>query len=288
MKFKSACLPLCLAAVLVLLFSGCSVEASKAESPAPSSKEPVKTEAASVSNGATIEIAAGSPADTVRAFYTKLRERKIREAIFLTNLRPAIEGLTDDELKEFAVDFDNVAKHVPAAIEINGEIISGTEATVTAKLPDEDDKLSLQQIRLRKEGEFWIILSADPVTELRIKKEGKNYFHVLKIETLEAEAKAMLDRIAKAEMVHSMQNNGEYAEFGKLIGAGLLPSDVMTSETTGYDYKLYLSDNRKQYNVSATPAVYGKTGKTSYWLELNREGKPHVKSEDRGGKPFDK
>jgi predicted secreted protein len=146
----------------------------------------------------------------------------------------------------------------------------------------------MQQIRLRKDGEFWIILSADPVTELRIKKEGKNYFHVLKIETLEAEAKTMLDRIVKAEMVHSMQNNGEYADFGKLIGAGLLPSDVMTSETTGYNYTLKLADNRKQYSVSATPAVYGKTGKTSYWLDLNKEGKPQVKSEDRGGKPFDK
>ena len=288
MKFKPACLPLCLAIVLLLSFSGCAVETSKAETSAPVSRDSVKAEAAPATNGATIEIVAGSPSDTVRAFYAKLRERKIREAIFLTNLRPAIEALTDDELKEFAVDFDNVAKNVPANIEINGEIISGADATVTAKLPDEDDKRSLQQIRLRKEGEFWIILSADPVTELRIKKEGKNYFHVLKIETLEAEAKSMLDRIAKAQMVHALQNNGDFAEFGKLIGQGLLPSDVMTSETTGYNYKLNLAVNRKQYSVSATPAVYGKTGKTSYWLDLNKEGKPQVKSEDRGGKPFEK
>ena len=286
MKFKPACLPLCLAIILFLFFSGCSVEASKAESTVPVSRESVKTETASSSSGATIQIAAGSPADTVRAFYIKLRERKIREAIFLTNLRPAIEGLTDDELKEFSVDFENVAKNVPVDIEINGEIISGSEATVTAKLPDEDDKLSLQQIRLRKEGELWIILSADAITELRIKKEGKNYFHALKIETHEAEAKAMLDRIAKAQMVHALQNKGEFAEFAKLIGQGLLPSDVMTSETTGYNYTLKLADNRKQYNVSATPAVYGKSGKTSYWLDLNKEGKPQVKSEDRGGKPL--
>ena len=61
----------------------------------------------------------------MRVFYKDLREKKFREAIFLTNLRPAIEGLTDNELKEFQVDFEAVAKNVPAEVEINGEIIIG-------------------------------------------------------------------------------------------------------------------------------------------------------------------
>lgn len=287
MKFKPACLFLCLAIVLFFLFSGCSVEASKAET-AVASPKTVETEKAAVPNGATITIQPGSPSETVRAFYSKLRERKIREAIFLTNLRPAIEGLTDEELKEFSVDFENVAKNVPVNIEINGEIISGGEATVTAKLPDDDEKLSLQQIRLRKEGEVWIILSADEATEKLIKKQGKSYFQTLKIETLEAEAKAMLDRIVKAQMVHSLQNKGEFAEFAALIGQGILPSDVTSSETTGYNYSLKLSDDRKSYVVFATPAFYGKTGKLSYRVDLSKDGKPQVKSEDRGGKVFDK
>ena len=285
MNFKPAGISVCIAVSVSIFASGCSVEASKAESSVPkgvTAEKPVE------SAGALIQIKAGTPAETVKAFYSKLRERKFREAIFLTNLRPAIEGLTDDELREFAVDFEVIAKSVPAEVEINGEIISGNDATVTAKLPDDDNKLSLQQIRLRKNGEFWIILSADEATEKLIQKDGKSYFQNLKIETKQAEAKAMLDRIAKAEMVYSLQNNGEYAEFQKLILDQLLPSDVLSSESTGYSYLLNLSPDRKRYSVSATPAAYGRSGKLSYRLELNKEGKPHVKSEDRAGKPFDK
>jgi hypothetical protein len=288
-KINPACILCCLAIIVVAAVSGCSVEASKAEAPenaAPTVSNRVGKE---VPPGAVIEIKPGSPSETVRAFYTKLRERKIREAIFLTNLRPAIEGLTDDELKEFAVDFEAVAANVPAEVEINGEIISGDSATVTAKLPNEDgDKIELQEIRLRREGEIWIILSADDATETRIKKEKKNYFLALRIETHEKEAKRMLDRIAKAEMVHSLQNNGEFAEIGKLIELGYLPADITTSETTGYNYSVKLSEDRKSYSASATPAVYGKSGKLSFMLDLDADGKPRMKSLDNGGKVLDK
>ena len=288
MKINATCIPCCLAIIVVIAVSGCSVEASKSEAPenAPSVSNKAGKE---VPPGAGIEIKPGSPSETVRAFYAKLRERKIREAIFLTNLRPAIEGLTDDELKEFAVDFEAVAANVPAEVEINGEIISGDSATVTAKLPNEDgDKIELQEIQLRKEGEIWVILSADNATESRIKKEGKNYFLSLRIDTHETEAKKMLDRLAKAEMVYSLQNKGEFAEIPKLIELGFLPSDITSSETTGYNYSLKLSADRKNYRASATPAVYGKSGKLSFLLDLDAEGKPRMKSVDNGGKSVDK
>lgn len=284
MKSKPAGISVCITVFVFIFTSGCSVEASKAEEAQVS--RVAAAEKPSEPTGASIQINAGTPSETVKAFYAKLRERKFREAIFLTNLRPAIEGLTDEELKEFAVDFEVIAKSVPADVEINGEIISGNDATVTAKLPDEDNKLALQQIRLRKNGEFWVILSADEATEAMIRKQGKNYFQNLKIETKQGEAKSMLDRIAKAQMVYSLQNKGEYAEFQKLILDGLLPSDVTTSESTGYSYSLSLSPDRKRYSVSAIPAIYAKTGKLSYRLELNNDGKPHVKSEDRAGKPL--
>lgn len=288
MKINAACIPCSLAIIVVIAVSGCSVEASKPD--APEKAAPVSNKAGKeVPPGAVIEIKPGSPADTVRAFYARLRERKIREAIFLTNLRPAIEGLTEEELKEFAVDFEAVSASVPAEVEINGEIISGDTATVTAKLPNEDgDKIELQEIRLRKDGEVWIILSADDSAESRIKKEGKNYFLALRIETHETEAKKMLDRIAKAEMVHSLQNKGEFAEIAKLIELGYLPSDVTSSETTGYNYSLNLSADRKRYSAAATPAIYGKSGKTSFLLDLDAEGKPRMKSADNGGKLLEK
>src|SRR3954451_23154207 len=132
-------------AASVTLAGGCTVEASKVTS-AELKTEP-KAESKPIAKGATIEIEANGPADTVRVFYKYLREKKFREAIFLTNLRPAIEGLTDLELKEFQVDFETLSVQVPEDLQINGEIISGDSATVTAKLPsDETDKLEVQQV----------------------------------------------------------------------------------------------------------------------------------------------
>lgn len=281
--------------VIIVSLTASTVFAGSCGTPAaadPTSAANQNQKAVAPKNGpatSTIEIAPNSPADTVRAFYTRLREGKYREAIHLTNLRPAIEGLTDDELKEFSVDFQAIAKLVPAELEINGEIISGNDATVTAKLPGEDDdNLELQQVRLRKVGEYWVILSADEETEKLIKREGKNYFYALKIETQQEEAKKMLERIAKAQLAHSLQNSGVYAEFPTLIELGYLPADVTTSESTGYSYVLHLGQEKKSYYATATPAAYGKTGKMSYLLQPVPGSMPRVTSSDNGGQPMTK
>jgi hypothetical protein len=254
--------------------------------------EPAATAAPAVvetREASLIDIKPNSPADTVRVFYTKLREKRFREAIHLTNLRPAIEGLTDDELREFAVDFEAIARLVPPSIEINGEIITGDKASVTARLPGEDlEELDIQEIRLRKVGDYWVILSVDEQAEEKIRAEGKNYFFNLKIETHQEEAKLMIERISKAQMVHSIQNNGQYAEISKLIGLGLLPDDIRTSESTGYNYAVYLSPDRRSYHATATPAVYGKTGRVSYRLDLSEVSRPIVTGTDNNGKPLEK
>jgi len=77
---------------------GCSVQAAKNENPNQTDKSEiysVKAEQNVSANAASIDVAPNSPADTIRTFYKNLRENRFREAIFLTNLRPAIEGLTD-------------------------------------------------------------------------------------------------------------------------------------------------------------------------------------------------
>jgi hypothetical protein len=258
---------------------GCSASASK-----PSQSEVNKTPANNA--GAKIAIEPNSPADTVRVFYKYLREKKIREAIFLTNLRPAIEGLTDAELKEFQVDFERVALHVPADIQINGEIISGDVATVTANLPNNDDldASEIQEIRLRRENGVWVILTVDEAAEAKIKAEGKNYFYSLKIETHQDDARDMLEHISKAQIAHSAANQGKYADIPKLIADGLLSQDASSSETTGYNYNVKLSDHNRKYSATASPAVYGKTGKLTFYIELDKQGQAHLTSRDTGGK----
>ena len=274
--------------VLLALSSGCSVaEPNKVAANSPSAANSAVNSAAP--KGATIPIDAGGPADTVRAFYKLLREKKFRDAIFLTNLRPAIEGLTEAELKDFSLDFEAIAGDVPAEVEINGEIITGELATVTANLPSNNsDKNEIQKINLRRVNGIWIILTVDEATEKRIKAEGKQYFYNLRIETHEEEAKKMLERISNAELAHSLQNGGICTDMQTLITSGLLPDDVRTSESTGYNFVITLLPGNKQYFATATPAEYGKSGKLSFLLKLDNKGLSHVTSKDNGGKPLPK
>lgn len=275
----------------ILFIGGCAVEAAKNEVKVAgktkneqSQTSSSATESKNSTADATIQIQPDSPADTVRVFYKNLREKKFREAMFLTNLRPAIEGLTDAELKDLQIDFEPLAAQVPQEIEINGEIISKDRATVTAKLPDnETGEVKLQQIKLREENGVWTILTVDEAAEAAVKSEGKNYFFALRIETHQTEAKAMLDRIAKAELIYSAQNGGLYGEMPVLIEKNLLPDDAQTSATTGYNYRIELSSDKKKYTASAAPAEYGKTGKLTFWFESSGSKSLSIKSKDTRG-----
>ncbi|MBA2378359.1 MAG: DUF4878 domain-containing protein [Blastocatellia bacterium] len=273
-------LSLSLLVIAVVFSNGCAAEASRSDASARLSS----TESSGLNS--TIEISANSPADTVKAFYERLRDRKIRDAIVLTNLKAAVEDIADDELKEFSADFDAIAALVPAEIEINGEIITGDRAVVTAKLPDEDQQLQIQEVHLRKEGSGWTILSVDEEAEELVKRQGKDYFRTLKIETAHEEAKRMLERFAKAQVVYSMQNRGLFGETRILIELGLLPEDALSTESTGYSYAMALSADKRKYVASAIPAEYGKTGKNSYIVESPEKGMPVVRGEDNGGKPL--
>jgi len=277
--------------VLAALAVSCSAAASKngisntaeVTNTAENSSETTKPKAAA------IEITAGGPADTVRAFYKLLREKKFRDALFLTNLRPAIESLSDSELNDFALDFEAIAGLIPAELQINGEIVSGDSATVTALLPnDETGKDELQQIKLKKNGETWTIITVDDEAEKRIKAEGKQYFYNLRVETHENEASSMMERIAKAEVAFSLQNDNVCGDLPTLIQGGLLPADAGSSASTGYNYTITLSADKHRYFANAVPAEYGRTGRRSFLLEIDEKGLPHISSKDLKGEPIKK
>lgn len=279
--------------LLTVCLAGCSVAEPKISANVDTKTAPNKTDPTNPKSanpeGATIPIDANGPADTVRVFYKHLREQRFREAIFLTNLKPAIASLNDIELKDFSLDFEAIAGQIPAEVKINGEIVTGDQATVTVDLPnDEDGKIETQSIRLRKEGEIWVILIVDEASEGDIKKEGKNYFYSLRIKTHEEEAKKMLERISKAQLVHGLQNGGVFADMETLVNSGLLPEDIKTSVSTGYNYAINLAADKRKYTATATPAEYGKSGKVSYLLQLDAKNRSHVKSKDTGGKVMTK
>jgi hypothetical protein len=280
-----------LPAILLSILCSCSTAEPKtgAANAVNIAAPPANTNANASTAGAKIEITEGGPADTVRVFYQKLRERKFREAIFMTNLRPAVEGLTDAELQSFSLDFEQLAGQVPAQLEINGEIITGDSATVTVNIPNPDTgKIELQPIKLHKENGVWTILSVDAAAEARIKKEGKNYLFNLRIDTHQDEARTMLDRLAKAEMVAAAQNSGQFSNVDSLVTAGLLPADIETSASTGYNYGVNVAPDKRSYSATAFPAEYGKTGKLSFLVQLDAKGASHLTSKDNGGKPLQK
>ncbi|CAN5831520.1 hypothetical protein BH20ACI4_BH20ACI4_13700 [soil metagenome] len=281
-----------LSAILLLsaFLGGCAVKAAKNETADQTKTDEiysVKAEQNVSETKGKINVTENSPADAIRTFYKNLRENRFREAIFLTNLRPAVEGLTEQELKDLQVDFSNLAKIIPGEIQISGEIVTNDKATVMAKLPDHAaGKTELKEFKLEKQNGGWLILMVDGTQETEIKKQGKNYFFALRIEVHHSEVEKMMDRIYKAQLVYSLQNGGEFTEFKSLIEKNLLPDDVQSPDSTGYKYNLSLSSDKKQYIVTAEPAAYGKTGKFSYLLNAENGKKPVLKQEDKQGKPL--
>lgn len=237
-----------------------------------------------------IEIAPNSPADAVRTFYENLRERRFREAMMATNLRPAVQSLTDEDLRELDLDFAPLARQVPEDLQISGEIITGDAATVTAKMPNPDTGAAEDKIfNLRRDAENWIIVTSDEKAEAQAKREGRNYFFSVRIEVHHAEAQMMLERIAKAQAVYALQNEGRFADLPTLVAQGLLAEDAQTADSTGYRYSVAPSADKMKYIAAAEPAVYGRTGKLSFLLEAEgADRKPRLKGRDNKGAPLKK
>lgn len=299
-EIKNRLNPITLSLLITLIsicFSGCgasaeSIAKSKTadtnagseNSAAPEMSEAAKAEIER-NKGAMIRIKEDSAADTVRVFYKRLREKQFRDAMMMTNLSSAIRGLTNSEMKDLGVDFGFLAQNIPENMPINGEIVTGKAATVTVQLPNEEtSKLEVQEIKLRKDEANWTILVADEEGEKAAKKEGKNYFFALRMDVHHKEAKAMLDRIGKAQMIYSMKNGGKFTDLNTLINNGYVPQDAQNAVSTGYNYGVSLGSAGATYSAFATPAEYGKTGKLSFALRITREAQPELISKDIKGK----
>lgn len=231
-----------------------------------------------------IRVVPKSPADTVREFYRRLRANEFRSALLLTNLRTAVEGLTESEIEDLRVDFGHLAGNVPSALVINGEIISGERASVMIMLPDESGEgSSTEKIDLRKDAGSWIILTLDPKAEAEVKKLGKDYFFALRLKTHHDEAKAMMERVLKAQLVYSAGNEGRFGTLDLLVGKGLLPKDITSTVSTGYVFELEVPENRRSFTAHATPETYGKSGKYSYLLKVEEGKDPLYRRGDNAG-----
>jgi hypothetical protein len=224
-----------------------------------------------------------SPSETVREFYKNLRERKFREAFSLSIYRPAIEPLKPEEFEDLRPDFEKMAlavnEKLPEKVEVMGETISGDLATVFVKVLDADGKEKMEPAGLVLIDGAWVIGARDDL-EI-VKKAGKKFFFNARIDAHHSDVQDMLTRISLALLLYNQQHNGQFANLPTLIAAGLLPKDLEGTESTGYRFQIKVSADAKTWSAHAEPAVYGRTGRLSFFMDA-----AGVRSSDTGGKPL--
>jgi hypothetical protein len=222
---------------------------------------------------------ADSPSDAVRQFYKALGEKRFRDALMATALRPAIENLSAGEFEELRPDFERMATDADK-IQLTGEQISGDRASVFVKLQSDGPGVPPVEVQLRRTSGNWILIFNDEV-EKAVKRDGNKYFFKLRIEAHEQEAENMLVNIAQKQLVYSLQHDGIFTDLQTLVKERLLPEDVLTSQSTGYNFRVTLSADKKSYTAGAEPAVYGRTGLQSFYMDPTG-----IKKADMGGKPY--
>jgi hypothetical protein len=223
--------------------------------------------------------AAATPSEVVRAYYTALREGRVLDAMRMTILRPAVESLSAAELEEYQPDFARLAAQAPADFEITGEQTSGDEATVFVKT-GEGKELKVEPVELTRSGGAWVVGSrADAAL---VKKEGKKFFAEQRIAAHESDAEEMLKRIQAAEVAYALQHAGVSGDMNALVDAGLVPKDILGTDTTGYQFTVTPGPGGKGYEARAEPARYNHTGRLSFFMDQSGA----IEKRDAGGKPL--
>lgn len=230
------------------------------------------------SNSQPAPAAQGAPSDVVRAYYTALRESRFRDAMLMSILRPAVETLNAEELKEFETDFARLGASVPADFEITGQQLGGEEATVFVRT-GQGKELKVEPVNLIRERGAWLI--GDRASADAVKKGGKKFLYEQRIAVHEQEAENMLLRIQAAQLAYALQNSGKYGDLNALVRAGYVPQDILGTETTGYRFAIQVASDSKSFIARAEPERYGRTGRLSFYLD--RSG---IQKKDAGGKPL--
>ena len=222
--------------------------------------------------------AATTPSDAVRAYYAALREGRVRDAMMMSILRPAIENMSDAELEEFKSDFARIAAAAQADFQLTGEQLGTDEATVFV-MTGEGKDVKVNPVNLILERGSWLI--GDRVGYNEVKKQGKKFLFEQRINAHEQDAEDMLKRIQAAEIAYSVQRGGIFGDLNALVDAGFVPKDILGSETTGYRFTVTTGEGGKSYTARAEPERYGRTGRLSFYLDPSG-----VQRKDTGGKPL--
>jgi hypothetical protein len=218
---------------------------------------------------------AGSPTQTVISFYRALREKRYVEGFQKSIYRGAIDGLTAVELQELEPEFARTFAAIPEKIEPRGEQINSDTAVVFLKF---EGVTQLEQVELVKIGGEWVVGDKDALAV--VNAQGRAFFFNTRMTVNEGEAYEMLQRITGAELIYSSKFQGRNATLEELIKLGGVPKEIDDGDASGYRFALTVSEDKKSYVAAATPNAYGKTGRLSFYADLDG-----IRAEDLKGQP---
>jgi hypothetical protein len=205
-----------------------------------------------------------SPTETVIAFYRALKEKRYVEGFRYSVYRNAVEGLTGAELKDLEPDFARTFSAIPDKMDQRSERITGETATVTLKFGEANE---VQLVALVRVGGQWLV--GDQETLTIVNSQGRAFFFNTRMLVNEAEVYEILQRIIGAEMIYSRKFEGRNASLQELIRLGGVPKDVEDGEASGYRFALTVSADEKSFFATAMPTVYGRTGRVSFYADIN-------------------
>ena len=216
-----------------------------------------------------------SPTETALQFYRALRDKRYVEGFSRSVYRGAVEGLTPDDLHELEPDFVRTFSSIPAKVEPGEQKVEGDTATVFLKFEGIDEP---QQVVLVKVNREWLVGDRDALAAVR--EQGRAFFFNTRMQVNEAEAYDLLLRVVSAQMLYGQRHQGVQISLSEMVKLGALPQDVEDGRASGYQFKITLSADAKSFIAVATPDVYGKTGRLSFYADSGG-----VRAEDLKGQP---
>jgi len=218
---------------------------------------------------------AQSPTAAALNFYRALKEKRYVEGFHHSVYRGAVEGLSAADLQELEPDFARTFAQIPEKIEAQGEQVTGDSATVTLKF---DGTEQLQTVALIRAGGEWLV--GDQAALAEVKQQGRAYFFNARMLANEDEVVDMLQHIIGAEVIYGRKYPGRCAPLAELIRLGGVPEDMQTGVVNGYRYTMILSADQSSFTASAVPIVYAKTGRLSFYADING-----IRAQDLKGQP---
>ena len=215
-----------------------------------------------------------SPTQTTITFYRALKQKHYVEGFHHSVYRAAVEGLSQSELKDLEPDFTRTFTAIPDKIEPRDEQINGDTAVVKLKFEGME---SPQEVALIRVGGEWLV--GDQETLTLVRAQGRSFFFNARILVSETEAVEMLQRIIGAEVIYSQKFEGRCASLQELVKLGGVPKDIEDQSGT-YKFAFSLAADKKSFSATATPSNYGRSGRMSFYADLNG-----IRGEDLKGKP---